>query len=77
LRFLASTRALENLQTCDISYSSGCKQMKFYVSFNQSISVSSSSFDLIHSDIWVPFPVATKGGSRYYVSFIDDHTRYC
>ena len=51
--------------------------MKFYVSFNQSISVSSSSFDLIHSDIWVPFPVATKGGSRYYVSFIDDHTRYC
>jgi hypothetical protein len=77
LRFLASTRALENLQTCDISYSSGCKQMKFYVSFNQSISVSSSLFDLIHSDIWVPFPVAIKGGSRYYVSFIDDHTRYC
>ena len=50
--------------------------MKFYESFIQSISVSSSSFDLIHSYIWVPSPVATKGGSRYYVSFIDDHTRY-
>lgn len=24
-----------------------------------------------------PSPIATKGGSIYYVSFIDDHTRYC
>jgi len=32
---------------------------------------------LIHSDVWGPFPVATKGGSRYYVSFIYNHTRYC
>jgi len=32
---------------------------------------------LIHSDVWIPSPIATKGGSRYYVSFIDDHTCYC
>ena len=32
---------------------------------------------MIHSDVWGPSPVSTKGGSRYYVSFIDDHTRYC
>ena len=50
LIFLASTRALENLQTCDISYCSGCKQTKFSVLFNQSISVSFLPFDLIHSD---------------------------
>jgi hypothetical protein len=78
LRFLASTGALGNLKTCDISDCSGCKLAKFSsLSFNRSISVSSSPFDLIHSDVWGPFPVATKRGSRYYVSFIDDHIRYC
>jgi hypothetical protein len=77
LRFLASTGALGNLKTYDISDCSGCKLAKFSaLPFNRSISVSSSPFDLIHSDVWGP-PVATKGGSRYYVSFIDDHTRYC
>jgi len=78
LRFLVSIRALENLKTCDISDCSRCKLAKFSaLPFNWSIFVSSSPFDLIHSDIWKPFPVATKRGSRYYVSFIDDHTRYC
>jgi len=48
LRFLASTRALGNLKTCDISDCSGCKLAKFSaLPFNQSISVSSSPFDLI------------------------------
>ena len=78
LRFLASIEALGNLKTCDISDYSGCKLAKFSVlPFNRNIFVSSSPFDLIHSDVWGPSPVATKGGSRYYVSFIDDHTRYC
>jgi hypothetical protein len=52
LRFLASTRTLKNLQTCDISDCSGCKLTKFFaLPFNQSTSVSSSPFDLIHYDI--------------------------
>jgi len=61
---LASTGVLENLKTCDISDCSGCKLAKFFVlPFNQSISISSSPFDLIHSDVREPFPVAIKGGS--------------
>jgi len=52
LRFLASIGALGNLKTCDISYCSGCKLANFSVlPFNQSIYVSSSPFDLIHSDV--------------------------
>ena len=78
LRFLAFTRVLGNLETCDISDGSGCKVAKFSsLPFNWSIYVSFSSFDLIHFDVWWPSLVATKGGSWYYVLFIDDHTRYC
>jgi hypothetical protein len=78
LRFLASIGALRNLQPCDIFYCNGCKLVKcFALPFDRSIFVSSFPFDLIHSDVWKPSLVATKGGSRYYVSFIDDHTHYC
>ena len=47
------------------------------IPFNRSIYASSSPFELINFDVWRHSHVATKGGSQYYVSFIDDHTRYC
>ena len=46
------------------------------LSFNNSESISNSIFELIHSDIWEPFPVASIGGSQYFVVFIDDYSRY-
>ena len=63
LRFLASTEALENFQTCDIFYCSGCKLIKkISLPFNQSIFVSFSLFDLIHFNVWEPSSIATKEG---------------
>ncbi|GJV83550.1 RNA-directed DNA polymerase, eukaryota [Tanacetum coccineum] len=77
LRFLASTGALEKLDAHDISDCSGCKLAKFSaLPFDNSVSSSNAPFDLVHSDVWGPSPIYTKGGSRYYVSFIDDFTRY-
>lgn len=33
--------------------------------------------DLVHSDICGPIQVGSLGGSRYFVTFIDDHSRFC
>ncbi|KAL0542592.1 hypothetical protein IC582_017662 [Cucumis melo] len=32
-------------------------------------------FNLIHSDVWGPSKVTTSSGKRWFVTFIDDHTR--
>ena len=37
--------------------------------------VSKNVFDVVHTDVWGPAKTATMGGCRYYVTFIDDHTR--
>ena len=44
--------------------------------FNNSVSHALSSFDLIHSDVWGPSSIATQGGSRYFVIFMDGFSRY-
>ncbi|GKB54522.1 uncharacterized mitochondrial protein-like protein [Tanacetum coccineum] len=77
LRFFASTGALEKLNAHDISDCSGCKLAKFSaLPFSNSDPSSNASFDLVHSNVWGPSPVSTKGGSRYYISFIKDFTQY-
>ena len=46
------------------------------LSFNNSESISNSIFELIHSDVWKPSYAASIGGSRYFVVFVDDYSRY-
>ena len=31
--------------------------------------------EVVHTDVWGPTKTASIHGCRYYVSFIDDHTR--
>lgn len=77
LKYLASTGALGNLKTSDFSDCCGCKLARFSAfPFNTNISVSNGYFDLIYYDVWGPSPVPTKDESRYYVSFLDNYTRY-
>ncbi|OMO63131.1 Integrase, catalytic core [Corchorus capsularis] len=77
LRYMSSVGLLGNVKYSDISDCKACKLAKFSaLPFNKSTSVSNAAFDLVHSDVWGPSPVATKGGSLYYVLFVDDYSRY-
>ena len=44
--------------------------------FTNSVSHALSLFDLIHYDVWGPYPITTQGGSSYFVIFVDDFSRY-
>ena len=37
----------------------------------------SRPFYLIHSDIWGPSRINTNSGKKWFVTFIDNHTRLC
>ena len=30
----------------------------------------------VHTDLWGPSPVVSLGGQKYYITFMDDHTRF-
>lgn len=54
-----------------------CKLSKHHaLPFNNSASISSAPFDLVHSDIWGHSPTKSMSGFQYLVIFIDDYSRY-
>ena len=68
---------LGSLKFDDISDCCGCKLGKFSaLPFNKSVTRSVAPFDIVHSDVWGPSPITFKLGANYYISFIDDYTRY-
>jgi hypothetical protein len=44
--------------------------------FSDSHSVSHFIFELIHCDIWGLFSVKSTNGSQYFLTIVDDHSRY-
>ena len=76
LRSLISTGRLGMVKSESLSCLSCQLGKQPALSFNKSDSISSAPFDLIHSDVWGPSPHNTMGGSRYFVIFIDDYTRF-
>lgn len=77
MKELLSRGKLSELKTVDLSICESCimgKQKK--VSFLKGgRTLKTRKLDLVHTDVWGPSPAASLGGSRYYVTFIDDHSR--
>jgi histone deacetylase 1/2 len=62
----------DSVLVCD-----ACQRAKSHqLSYTASHRVSTMPLELIHSDVWGP-AVASSGGYKYYVSFVDDYSRFC
>src|ERR1044072_5516166 len=57
---------------CDICHFSKQKKLSFPLSVTSSI----SPFDLIHVDIWGPYSVSSVNGFGYFLTIVDDNTRF-
>lgn len=54
-----------------------CDKCKIHtLPFKASTHRSKEKLELVHSDVCGPFTVPSLGGARYFVTFIDDKTRY-
>nr|KYP62840.1 Retrovirus-related Pol polyprotein from transposon TNT 1-94 [Cajanus cajan] len=56
-------------ETCHLA-----KQKK--ISFPHSDSHSLTTFALVHVDIWGPCAITSMHGHRYFLTIVDDHTRF-
>ncbi|KAJ9537573.1 hypothetical protein OSB04_030306 [Centaurea solstitialis] len=76
VQLLANSGLLGNISSNEVSCLS-CKLGKHHaLSFELNDYKSASDFDLIHSNVWGPAPHPSMGGCRYFVIFVDDHTRF-
>lgn len=54
-----------------------CQMAKSHaLPFHLSSSVSEQPLDLIFTDVWGPASVVSLSGARYYVSFLDDYSKF-
>ena len=44
--------------------------------FPKSVSITSKPLEIVHSDVWGPAPITSNNGTRFYVIFVDDFTRF-
>ncbi|KAL3634153.1 hypothetical protein CASFOL_021207 [Castilleja foliolosa] len=67
----------DNKKADDSSICSPCVLAKSHkLPFNLSNSVAIACFDLIHTDLWGPAPIDSVNGYKYYVTYIDDHSKF-
>ena len=62
---------INNFQKCELCVKSKMTKKPF-----QSIDRNSNLLDLIHSDICELNDILTRGGNIYFITFIDDFSRY-
>jgi len=69
---LYSSISVDNKAVCDICHFA--KQRK--LPYNLSTSVASSKFELLHFDIWGPLSNSSVHGHKYFLTIVDDFSRF-
>lgn len=57
---------------CDICHFAKQKKLPFPLSNSKAVTI----LDLIHIDIWGPFPTPSVHGHKYFLTIVDDHSRF-
>jgi hypothetical protein len=69
---LYPTLTVDSHATCDICQFAKQKKLPF----TSSVFVASSKFELIHFDIWGPIAVTSIHNHRYFLTILDDYSRF-
>jgi hypothetical protein len=63
---------VDNKATCDVCHYAKQKKLPFHSSFNKADKL----FELIHFDIWGPIAIHSINGHSYFLTAVDDYSRY-
>jgi hypothetical protein len=68
---------LPSLRSCKLKFCEHCVFGKHTRrAFGTGVHSSKEILEYVHSDVWGPSPVASHSGNEFYVTFIDDYSRY-
>ena len=77
MKMLLSKEKLPKLKSIDFDMCESCilgKQKNVsFLKIGRTLKV--EKLELVHTDLWGSSPVASLGGLRYYITFIDDSSR--
>ncbi|KAE8703505.1 hypothetical protein F3Y22_tig00110469pilonHSYRG00245 [Hibiscus syriacus] len=77
MKVLVEQKLLPGLTKVSLTLCEHCITSKQHrLKFNTTNSRGKNVLELVHSDVWQA-PVASLGGAKYFVSFIDDYSRRC
>ncbi|CAN1312477.1 Retrovirus-related Pol polyprotein from transposon TNT 1-94 [Linum perenne] len=70
----------QNLSGCSVNKQFHCRvcpsAKQCRNKFPDSVKRASNRFDLVHMDIWGPYSVPSIGGHKYFLTIVDDHSRF-
>ena len=76
IRELQKRNLLAGVKSCRLDFYKYCVMGKQYrMRFKTTTHKKGGILDYVHSDIWGSAQVVSKGGARYFMSFIDDYSR--
>ncbi|CAN1268353.1 Retrovirus-related Pol polyprotein from transposon TNT 1-94 [Linum perenne] len=70
----------QHLTGCPVNHRFHCRicpaAKQTRIQFPDSVSRAECCFDLVHMDVWGPYSIASMGGHKYFLTIVDDHSRF-